>query len=430
MARSFLRLVFALSVVVGIAGGLVAAWQGQTRAQQAPTGQGVLIGQTGVTGTYGLAVPPTSPPIQCVFDASRPNVSITPPGLAAVQAKPQYAIQKVDVENRLYQRQSNGTFSLLNTVAGGSILAVNHELAAVPGTTASFSKPAGSDYVYAHHFIFYAPDFAKVEGTITVAYPTYRSTVTGSEQTFPDAPMCGRLAQSQPSPTSTPTRTPVPSATPTPSSIPTKTTTPMATPTNTPTAPATSTPKVTPTPTATPAPGVTPKVEVSALTGTVNSILNYTISGFPRNVSASITFDRTRIANVTTDGSGLSAGRFRIPSATVGPHTISWTTDTAKASVVFTVKSRIKVTPNVDVMRGQRVSVSLSGFARNEVVRIRWKFWGWFVTTARVTTNNTGSATVNVVVPWFVPDGPTSVRGDGPIARAQTNAVTISGGPS
>ena len=35
---------------------------------------------------------------------------------------------------------------------------------------------------------------------------------------------------------------------------------------------------------------------------------------------------------------------------------------------------------------------------------------------------------VPVEVPGWVPDGPTSVRGDGPVARAQTNAFVVEGG--
>jgi hypothetical protein len=71
----------------------------------------------------------------------------------------------------------------------------------------------------------------------------------------------------------------------------------------------------------------------------------------------------------------------------------------------------------------------LRGFAKQEVVKIRWKKGPSWVQIAQVTTSNTGSANINVKVPKFVPDGATSVRGDGPVAAAQTNAVTVSGGP-
>ena len=415
MARTRLRLVLALSVFVALFAVLAAPAIHPAGAQQSGNGAGVLIGQTGVIGAYSLPEPPAFPPVLCAFDAAGANVSIGPPDVVSVFAKPQYAIQKVDVENRLYQKSANGTFSLVRTMAGGSILAVNHEFTPVPGTATAFNVPSGSDYVYAYNIIFYAPDFSKVEGTVTVAYATYRSTVAGSSQTFPDSTVCGRIAQPQPTPT--PTKSPSPVQTSTPAPAPTKTPTPVATRTPTPVA------------TTTPTPVVKPTVEVSAVTGTVNSLLRYTISGFPSNVSVPITFEGVKIASAMTGASGTGTGSFRIPAAQIGQHTIRWDAGNAHASVVYTVKPRIKISPNANVMRGQTVTVSLTGFGKNEVVRIRWKKGTSWVQIAQVTTNTTGSANINVKVPGFVPDGPTSVRGDGTVGRAQTNAVTVSGGP-
>jgi hypothetical protein len=74
------------------------------------------------------------------------------------------------------------------------------------------------------------------------------------------------------------------------------------------------------------------------------------------------------------------------------------------------------------------VNVSLRGYAAHETVNIRWKKGSTWFHIAYVTTSSTGSANIDVRVPTFVPDGPTSVRGDGRYGRAQTNAVTVSGG--
>jgi hypothetical protein len=169
-------------------------------------------------------------------------------------------------------------------------------------------------------------------------------------------------------------------------------------------------------------------VETSATTGTVNSKLNYTIMRYPRELAVPITWDGVVIGEAHTDATARATGSFKIPAAPLGPHTIQWKYGHWDAKITFTVKPRIKVIPNT-VSRGQTVNVSLRGFAKKEVVRIRWKKGSSWVELARVTTSNTGSANIDVKVPTWVPNGSTSVRGDGSYGRAQTNAVTVSGGP-
>ncbi len=72
------------------------------------------------------------------------------------------------------------------------------------------------------------------------------------------------------------------------------------------------------------------------------------------------------------------------------------------------------------------MSVSLRGFGRNEPVRIRWLVDGRWVQVGFVDrTSNTGSANVTVTIPAGADPGPTSVRGDGTTARAQTNAFVV-----
>src|SRR4051794_16520039 len=80
--------------------------------------------------------------------------------------------------------------------------------------------------------------------------------------------------------------------------------------------------------------------------------------------------------------------------------------------------------------RGQTVDISFRGYAAKETVRIRWKKGASWVEIGRITTSSTGSANAYLKVPSWAPDGPASIRGDGTICRAQTNAVTISGGTS
>jgi hypothetical protein len=140
-------------------------------------------------------------------------------------------------------------------------------------------------------------------------------------------------------------------------------------------------------------------------------------------------FDQTAIGSVTTDFAGTGTGSFLVPAKPMGQHTVRWSRYGRTATATFTIKPRIKLIPNVNIQRGQTVNVSLRGYAAHETVRIRWKKGSTWVQIATANTSSTGSANINVKVPGFVPNGPTSVRGDGTFGRAQTNAVTVNGGP-
>jgi hypothetical protein len=226
--------------------------------------------------------------------------------------------------------------------------------------------PAGPDYLWVEEFIWYQPDATHVDGWIDVAYSVYRPTIQGSSLTFPDASVCASVRE--------------------------------------------------------------PVVLVDHTTGTVNSTLHYTVSRFPIHVTVNARWDGTVIGSVHTDLTAVGIGSFAIPAAPMGPHSVRWTYGTWSASSTFTVKPRIKIIPS-STSRGSLVNVSLRGYAAHETVRIRWKHGTGFTEIAHVTTSSTGSANIDVHVPTYVPNGSTSVRGDGAFGRAQTNAVTVSGGP-
>jgi hypothetical protein len=159
----------------------------------------------------------------------------------------------------------------------------------------------------------------------------------------------------------------------------------------------------------------------------VNSVVNYYLLYFPKNSLVSVRWDGTQINSVFTSASGDVSNSLTIPAAPMGSHQIRWVSGKFTATSSFTVVPRIKLIPST-VARGQTVNVSLRGYAAREVVRVRWKKDSTWFEVGRVTTSSTGSANINVVVPSFVPNGATSVRGDGSYGRAQTNAVTVSGG--
>jgi hypothetical protein len=188
-------------------------------------------------------------------------------------------------------------------------------------------------------------------------------------------------------------------------------------------------PTNTPTATATPAPAVT----IDPTRGTVNSYVGYTVIGFSQYASVHITWRRLSgsiidIGTVQANAVGEVIGKFKVPATTGGPgQLITFTSGNVSKTATFEVAPRIKIIEN-PVARGQLINVSLRGYAKNEVVRIRWKKGSSWVQVGQVTTSNTGSANVFVTVPSFAPDGLNSVRGDGSVFRAQTNAVNVQGG--
>ena len=176
-------------------------------------------------------------------------------------------------------------------------------------------------------------------------------------------------------------------------------------------------------------PTVPPLVVASASEGTVQSPLSFSIRYFPSKVTVFIRWDGIQsIGSITTTAAGDGSGVVRIPAAPMGTHTLKWQYDSWADSATYTIKPRIKVIEST-VKRGQTVNVSLRGFAAKEVVRIRWKKGSSWIELGKITTSSTGSANAYLKVPTWAPNGSASIRGDGSYGRAQTNAVTVSGGP-
>jgi hypothetical protein len=170
-----------------------------------------------------------------------------------------------------------------------------------------------------------------------------------------------------------------------------------------------------------------PTVEVSATSGTVNSPLNYWLDLYPLGVSVNVKWDGKVISSTDTNNKGQAFASGPVPASPMGPHTVKFTYGHWTSTATFTVKPRIKLTPSTGLKRGQTVNVSLRGYAKYEVVRIRWKKGISWVELARLTTSGTGSANIDVKVPSFAVIGTNSVRGDGTYGHAQTNAVTVVG---
>jgi parallel beta-helix repeat protein len=167
---------------------------------------------------------------------------------------------------------------------------------------------------------------------------------------------------------------------------------------------------------------------LSPTRGTVNTWVTATLSGFPPDHSLNVRWDGTLLGTFPIDGAGNATARFRVSASSIGNHTVRLSATGVAKVVEYQVAPRIKLIPGT-AARGQTVDVSLRGFAAHESVRIRWKRGSSWIQVALVTTSSTGSANVDVKVPGWASDGTASVRGDGSIARAQTNAFIVNGSP-
>jgi hypothetical protein len=174
-----------------------------------------------------------------------------------------------------------------------------------------------------------------------------------------------------------------------------------------------------------------PSLTLSALRVTVGQTVGITVAHFPAETTLSVSWRRpggstVDLGSLTTDATGAAGGALIVPATEGGP--ASQVTVSApggqSVSVTVEVAPRVAVTPGT-VAPGQLVTVTLRGYGKGETVQIRWLVDGRWVPVGAVTTSNTGSASVIITVPIDAPSGPSAVRGDGPVFRQQTNAVTV-----
>ncbi|MGH2562470.1 MAG: N-acetylmuramoyl-L-alanine amidase [Thermomicrobiales bacterium] len=176
-----------------------------------------------------------------------------------------------------------------------------------------------------------------------------------------------------------------------------------------------------------------PTATTSPTRGTVNTSVDYQISGFPANAAVAIEWRRMSgsmidIDTVQLNPTGAASGQFRVPSTPGGnDQLIRFSAGALRAEAFYDVAPRIKIVPGI-ASRGSSVDVSLRGFGKKETVRIRWRRGSGWVELDRIVTSNTGSTNVDIEVPDWAPDGINPIRGDGTTFRAQTNAFTVSGG--
>jgi hypothetical protein len=363
-----LHLVRRLLVLTFVLGWLVVPLSISSRAGASDDGSTFTAAaiQLKQTGEPGRYSLPEAPgyPPADCISADGNTITMNAIGYITVLASSFFAPQKVRVTESIYQRLANGSYSKVVTGNSATVDATFTNPIYVPVSTSFGNLPVGPDYVDGYHIAWRNSNNQSDLGTVDVAYSLYHRELNGSP--LSDASVCGGMKP--------------------------------------------------------------PFVGVNTSTGTVNSTCQFTLQWYPRSVSVPITWDGTTIGSVLTGSNGQAMGSFKIPASPMGNHSVHWKYGHWDAKITYTVKPRIKITPSTNVQRGSTVNVSLRGYAAHETVRIRWKHGSGYTDITTVSTSSTGSANKDITVPTFVPDGSTSVRGDGTYGRAQTNAVTVSGG--
>jgi hypothetical protein len=327
-----------------------------------------LISKSGNIGTWLFPEPPGSPPLKCAYSEDTQSYLVVQSLLPTVfSAVPGPSTQHVEITVAFFRRLPNGSLMLLKSKLGkaGDATLVAPLVPDSP-TFGYFDK--GSTVVVHVNIDWFVN--GAVSGHVELAYTQYQTTIQvpgSSDQVLPVTDACY--------------------------------------------------------------PAIPASVSLASAHGIVGSTVAFQALRFPQDPAVSIYFDGGKIGSFATDIFGNGAGNFIVPAAPMGPHTVKLYRYGRSAKATFTVKPRIKVSPSSNVPRGSTVNVSLRGYAAHETVNIRWIKNGSFVHIAYVTTSSTGSANINVTVPKWVPDGFTKVRGDGAYGHAQTNSVTVSGGP-
>jgi hypothetical protein len=321
-----------------------------------------LISKSGNIGTWLFPEPPGSPPLKCAYSEDTQSYLVVRSLLPTVfSAVPGPSTQHVEITVAFFRRLPNSSLMLLKSKLGKAGDATL--VAPLVPDSPTFGYFDKGSTVVVHVNIDWFVNGA-VSGHVELAYTQYQTTIPGiPDQVLPVTDACY--------------------------------------------------------------PAIPASVSLASAQGIVGSTIAFQALRFPQDPAVSIYFDGGKIGSFATDIFGSGAGKFIVPAAPMGPHTVKLYRYGRSAKATFTVKPRIKINPSKNVPRGSTVNVSLRGYGAHETVNIRWIKKGVFVHLAYVTTSSTGSANINVKVPTWVPNGSTSVRGDGTYGHAQTNAVSV-----
>lgn len=169
-----------------------------------------------------------------------------------------------------------------------------------------------------------------------------------------------------------------------------------------------------------------PTITLSATTGSPNSRLAISLSGFdPGN--ATLTLGPYSLAMVAVAESGIGSVTLRVPTRPQGTYDIVATNGIQTASASFTIRPVVTASPSLTSM-GATITVTVRGFAAYESVRIRIENDdSSYTTLATVTTSVNGRASQTVTLPATAGPGKHVLRADGTANRVRT-IITIASG--
>jgi len=156
---------------------------------------------------------------------------------------------------------------------------------------------------------------------------------------------------------------------------------------------------------------IQPSMGLSSTLGAVGSSVTITLKGYGASQAVAMKWYTgvagvaltTTPSTVTTNANGSATATFVVPQAVNGSHKVEGKSATATASVFYTVKYNMVLTP-VSGPIGTTVSVDLTGFKSGESISIRWTVGG---TTTTIVATTTVAANGHATATFAVPAGAT-----------------------
>lgn len=142
---------------------------------------------------------------------------------------------------------------------------------------------------------------------------------------------------------------------------------------------------------------------LSRTSAQVDQSLSVNLKGFAPNENVAIKLDSTTCASVKVAANGEGLVTFKIPALTKGKHTISAVSSNYLLKKSISISPRIRISPASGVP-GSGFDISLRGFTKNQRVTLVLASGASKITLGSITTSNTGSANLDVVIP-SIPGG-------------------------
>jgi hypothetical protein len=173
-------------------------------------------------------------------------------------------------------------------------------------------------------------------------------------------------------------------------------------------------------------PALAQSVTISATSGSVDTVVSVTGSGFPANAAFQTYFAYGTTYQVTVDtgtvsSTGTLTTSFRIPSVPAGSYVVRVQTSTSHATTSFTVTSAISLNVSSSIV-GNQVTITGTGFSSGRNVTIRFDN----TQVATSSTNNAGRFSTSFNIPETYAGSHTITATDGVYTKTATLTIVQS----